>query len=101
MTSTLHPTDARSPQEDFISIAPADARTNWVRQFWGRSASRNTDHRYCGMYPEHCRDGQHCDACESIVPSQAATANYCRRYLTTPVPQGRLRNPQTGCQELS
>ena len=49
------------------------------------------------MYPEHCRGGQPCDACEAIDPSQAAAANYSRRYLTSAAPKGRLGNPQTGC----
>ena len=52
----------------------------------------------CEMYPEYCRGGQHCVACDAIDPSQTATANYSRRYLTSAVPQGRLGNPQTGCQ---
>ena len=62
-----------------------------------QSAQESTSRWARPTHQELCRGSQHCDAYEAIDPSQAATANYSRRYLTAPVPQGRLGNPQTGC----
>ena len=73
---------------------PQPAQTVPLRD---QSAQESTSRWARPTHQELCRGSQHCDAYEAIDPSQAASANYSRRYLTAPVPQGRLGNPQTGC----